>query len=89
MTVALRVPRRGIQVFDVKFHAKIFKGNAIKLRVVVSYDHLRDSKLTHYIFPNEPFDVLVLDACIGFSFYPLAEIIGSNEQKLLLSGYSG
>ena len=79
MTVALRVPRRGIQVFDVKLRVKIFKGQAIKLRVVVSYDRLRDSKSKYYIFPNEPFDVLVLDACIGFSFYPLAEIIGGNE----------
>ena len=78
MTVALRVPRRGIQVFDVKFRAKIFKGRAIKLRVVVGYDRLRDSKSTHYIFPDEPFDVLVLNACVGFRFQPLAEIIGGN-----------
>ena len=72
-----------------KFRAKFFKGRAIKLRAVVSYDRLRDSKSTHYIFPDEPFDVLVLDACVDFSFYPLVEIIGSNEQKLLLSGCSG
>ena len=79
MTVALRIPWRGIQIFDVKFRAKIFKGGAIKLRTVVGYDRLRDSKSTYYIFLDEPFDVLVLDACVGFSFYLLAEIIGGNE----------
>ena len=89
MTVALRVLQRGIQIFDVKFRAEIFKSRTIKLRAVVGYDRLKDSKSTHYIFPDEPFDVLVLDACVGFSFYPLAEIIGSNEQKLLLSGCGG
>ena len=89
MTVALRVSRRGIQIFDMKFYTKSFKGGAVKLWVVVSYDCSGDSKPTHDIFPNEPFDVSVLDACIGFSFYPLAEIIGSNEQKLLLSGCGG
>ena len=79
MTVALRIPRLGIQVFDVKFRAEIFKGRTIKLRVVVGYDRLRDSKSTHYIFSDKPCDVLVLDACVGFNFYPLAEIIGGNE----------
>ena len=79
MTVTLRIPRRGIQVFDVKFCAKIFKDKTIKLRVVVGYDRLRDSELTYYIFPDEPCDVLVLDACVGFSFYPLAKIIGGNK----------
>ena len=62
-----------------KFRAKTFKGRAIKLRAVVGYDRLRDTKSTYYVFPNEPFDVLVLDACIGFSLHPFAEIIGSNK----------
>ena len=62
-----------------KFRAKIFKGGAIKLRTVVGYDRLRDSKSTYYIFLDEPFDVLVFDVCVGFSFYPLAEIIVSNK----------
>ena len=79
MTVALRVLRRGIQIFDVKFRAEIFKGRAIKLRVVVGYDRLRDSESTCYIFLDEPCDVLVLDACVGFSFYPLAKIIGGDK----------
>ena len=79
MTVALRISRRGIQIFDVKFWAEIFKGGAIKLRTVVDYDRLRDSKSTYYIFLDEPFDVLVFDVCVGFNFYPLAEIIGGNE----------
>ena len=79
MTVALRVLQRGIQIFDVKFRAEIFKSRTIKLRAVVGYDRLRDSKSTHYIFPDEPFDVLVLDAYIGLSLHLLAEIIGGNE----------
>ena len=65
--------------FDVKFCTEIFKDRAIKLRVVAGYDHLRDTKSTYYIFPDEPFDVLVLDACIGLNLHPLAEIIGGNE----------
>ena len=65
--------------FDVKFRVEIFKGRAIKLRAIVNYDRPRDTKSTYYVFPDEPFDVIVLDACIGFSLHPLAEIIGGNE----------
>ena len=52
----------------------------IKLRPIVSYDRLRYSELTYDTSLHELDDILVLDGGEGFSFYPLAEIVGGNQQ---------
>ncbi|RVW17825.1 hypothetical protein CK203_078652 [Vitis vinifera] len=47
---------------DVKFRTEIPESDAIKLRVVISYNGLRDSKATDDVLPYELGDVFVLDA---------------------------
>lgn len=61
------------------FRAKSFEGGTVKLWVVVSYDCLGDSKPAHDILPHELRDIFVFDACVGLSFYPLAEVICGNK----------
>ena len=74
----------GVQILDFEFRAEIPEGNDVKLRTVVSYDCLRDSKPTNDVLPNEFGDIFVLDASICFYFYPFTEVIRGNEQKFLL-----
>ena len=64
---------------DFEFRAEIPEGNDVKLRTVVSYDCLRDSKPTNDVLPNEFGDIFVLDASICFYFYPFTEVISGNE----------
>ena len=57
--------------------AKVYVYPAIKLWPIVSYDRLRYSELTDYIFPHKS-DIFIFDGGEGFSFYSFAEIVGGN-----------
>ncbi|KAL6319765.1 hypothetical protein AAG906_036823 [Vitis piasezkii] len=69
--------------------SKISEGDAIKLRTVVGYDCLRDSKPTNDVLQNEFRDIFVLDASIRLCFYPFTEVISGNEQEFLLGSCNG
>ena len=43
--------------------------------------------MTYDVFPDELRDIFVFDTGISFCLHPLTEVVGCNEQKLLL-GYS-
>ena len=47
--------------------------------VVVSYDHLGDSKSAHDVLSNELCDVFILDVSISFGLYPFVEVISGNK----------
>ena len=60
--------------------AKISIDPAIKLWSIVIYDRLRYSEPIDNILPHKLDDILVFDGGEGFSFYPLAKIVGGNQQ---------
>ena len=64
---------------DFEFRADISEGDDIKLRTVVGYDCLRDSKPINDVLQNEFRDIFVLDANIRLCFYPFTEVISGNE----------
>ena len=74
---------------DFEFRAEISEGYAVKLRTVVSYDCLRDSKPANDVLPNESRDIFVLDVSIRLCFYPFTEVICGNEQEFLLGNCEG
>ena len=88
-SIALGIAWCGIQIVYFEFRAEISEGNAIKLRTVVGYDCLRDSKPANDVLPNEFRDIFVLDASIHLCFYPITEVIRGNEHEFLLGNYDG
>ena len=88
-SIALGIAWCGVQIFYFEFRAEISEGNAIKLRTVVGYDCLRDSKPANDVLPNEFRDIFVLDASIHLCFYPITEVIRGNEHEFLLGSYDG
>ena len=42
-------------------------------------------KPAHNILPYKLNDLFVFDGCEGFGLYPFAEVVGGNQQQLLLS----
>ncbi|RVW56790.1 hypothetical protein CK203_082750 [Vitis vinifera] len=68
-----------------RLRTKIPECNAVKLRTIVSYDGLWNSKTADDVFPYELGDIFVFDASICFNFHPFTEApkVGSREVSLV------
>ena len=89
MSIALRITWCGVQIPDVELRAEIPESDVVKLRAVISYNGLRDSKAANDVLPYEFGDIFVLDASICFCFYPFTEVICGDEQEFLLGAATG
>ncbi|RVX00865.1 hypothetical protein CK203_026558 [Vitis vinifera] len=58
-------------------YLKVLKAMLLNCGPIIRYKCLQNLEPTNDVFPDEFGDVFIFDACIGFYFYPLAEVANS------------
>ena len=71
-------------ILNSKVFTKIFEKCIVKLSSVVKHQYSGPPKPAHDVFPDEVLYILLRDACQGFYFYPLSEIVYPYHQELHL-----
>ena len=68
-------------MFDVELVYELFEPSTIKLGIVVSDNHSRETIPTYDGFPDECFSLGSSDIGHRFDFYPFGEVVHHDEEK--------
>ena len=75
LTVCLWVGGGGIMILDSEVLTKVPEKGVVEQSPIVRYQYFGHSKPAQYILLDEVLYILLCNACQGFCFHPLSEIV--------------